>query len=176
LAASLSQEALAEAAQNVRLVGYNDLQGRTALMVTTKSDAANGNWVYVGHHESFTDGKPLLNPITGKMEYNGTSILDVTNPKRPTYLAHIPGEPGKARRIAPGQTRDRERPAPVGPALGEGFGQRVPDSRAEPVAFAEVEVVVRADVHGRGNHRVRDRRHRRNVVRSWGGLSSAWLH
>ena len=39
-------------AQNVRLVGYNDLQGRTALVTTTKSDPANGNWVYVGHHEA----------------------------------------------------------------------------------------------------------------------------
>ena len=48
----------AESAQNVRLVGYNDLQGRTALVVTTKSDPANGNWAYVGHHDSFRDGKP----------------------------------------------------------------------------------------------------------------------
>ena len=66
----------AEGAQNVRLVGYNDLQGRESLVVTTKSDPANGNWVYVGHHESFWDGKPKLNPITGKMEWNGTSILE----------------------------------------------------------------------------------------------------
>src|SRR5439155_22844059 len=54
---------MSDDAQNIRLVGYNDLQGRTALQVTTKSDPANGNWVYVGHHESFRDGKPLLNPI-----------------------------------------------------------------------------------------------------------------
>src|SRR3982750_2462398 len=83
---------LADAAQNVRLVGYNDLQGRTALVVTTKSDPANGSWVYVGHHESFTDGKPLLNPITGKMEFNGTSILDITDPSRPKLVWHIPNE------------------------------------------------------------------------------------
>ena len=38
-------------AENVRLVGYTDLQGRETLVVTTKSDDANGNWVYVGHHE-----------------------------------------------------------------------------------------------------------------------------
>ena len=69
--------------------GYNDLQGRTALVVTTKSDPANGNWVYVGHHESFRDGKPLLNPITGKMEFNGTSILEISDPSKPaTGLAH----------------------------------------------------------------------------------------
>ena len=83
---------LAEAAQNVRLVGHNDLQGRTALVVTTKSDAANGNWVYVGHHESFAEGKPLLNPITGKMEWNGTSILEITDPAKPRLVWHIPNE------------------------------------------------------------------------------------
>ena len=75
-----SADPLAEAAENVRLVGYNDLQGRTALVTTTKSDPANGNWVYIGHHDSFHDEKPLLNPITGKMEFNGTSILDITDP------------------------------------------------------------------------------------------------
>ena len=32
----------------MQLVGYNDLQGGQALQVTTKSDAANGNLVYVG--------------------------------------------------------------------------------------------------------------------------------
>lgn len=32
-----------DGAENVRLVGYNDLQGRQALQVTTRSDAANGN-------------------------------------------------------------------------------------------------------------------------------------
>ena len=53
---------LSDGAQNVRLVGYNDLQGRTALVVTTKSDPANGNWVYVGHHESFTRREAAAQP------------------------------------------------------------------------------------------------------------------
>jgi hypothetical protein len=61
-------------------------------MVTTKSDAANGNWVYVGHHESFRDGQPLLNSITGKMEFNGTSILEITDPARPKLVWHIPND------------------------------------------------------------------------------------
>ena len=90
--ASAAPDPLAEAAQNVRLVGYNDLQGRTALVVTTKSDAANGNWVYVGHHESFADGKPLLNPITGQMEWNGTSILEIGDPAHPKLVWHIPND------------------------------------------------------------------------------------
>jgi hypothetical protein len=88
-------DSLAEAAENVRLVGYNDLQGRTALVTTTKSDPANGNWVYIGHHDSFRDEKPLLNPITGKMEFNGTSILDITDPAQPKYVWHIPNQTNK---------------------------------------------------------------------------------
>ena len=78
-----------DGAQNVKLVGYNDLQGRTALVTTTKSDPANGNWVYIGHHDSFHDEKPLPNPITGKMEFNGTSILDISDPgQAEVRLAH----------------------------------------------------------------------------------------
>jgi hypothetical protein len=87
-----SADPRAEAAENVRLVGYNDLQGRTALVVTTKSDPANGNWVYVGHHESFNEEKPLLNPITGKMEWNGTSVLEIGDPANPRLVWHIPNE------------------------------------------------------------------------------------
>jgi len=76
----------------VRLVGYNDLQGRESLVVTTLSDAANGSWVYVGHHESYWDQKPKLNPITGKDEWNGTSILNVADPANPKLVWHIPNE------------------------------------------------------------------------------------
>ncbi len=83
---------LADAAENVRLVGYNDLQGRESLVVTTLSDQANGSWVYVGHHESYWDQKPKMNPITGKMEWNGTSILDVADPSKPKLVWHIPNE------------------------------------------------------------------------------------
>src|SRR3989475_10444591 len=44
---------------------------------------------YVGHH-----GGRAPNPLTGADEDNGTSIVDVTDPARPRYLAHIPGMPG----------------------------------------------------------------------------------
>ena len=87
--ANPAADPMSDGAQNVRLVGHNDLQGRTALMVQTKSDPANGNWVYVGHHESFRDGKPLLNPITGKMEFNGTSILEISDPANQIGRAHV---------------------------------------------------------------------------------------
>src|SRR5262245_6681140 len=91
-ATSTPGDARADDARNVRLVGYNDLQGRESLVVTTLSDAANGNWVYVGHHESYWDQKPKLNPITGKEEWNGTSILNVADPSNPKLVWHIPNE------------------------------------------------------------------------------------
>ena len=91
-AASASADSRAEDAQNVRLVGYHDLQGRESLVVTTLSDAANGSWVYVGHHESYWDGKPKMNPITGKEEWNGTSILNVDDPANPKLVWHIPND------------------------------------------------------------------------------------
>src|SRR5262249_34546284 len=48
-------------------------------------------WIaYVGHH-----GGEAFNPLTGTMEKNGTSIVDVTDPGRPKYLKHIPGPSGE---------------------------------------------------------------------------------
>src|SRR3990172_7216381 len=33
-----------------------------------------------------------MNPITGKMEWNGTSVLDVSDPASPKYVWHIPND------------------------------------------------------------------------------------
>ena len=54
--------------------------------------------------------KPI-NPLTGKAESNGTSILDVTDPASPKYLAHIPGAAGHLRggRRADGARLRRQR-------------------------------------------------------------------
>ncbi len=74
-------------ASNMDLVGYNDLQARSAYQPVIQKQGER--WIaYVGHH-----GGEALNPQTGKMEPNGTSIVDVTDPKHPQYLVHIPGEP-----------------------------------------------------------------------------------
>src|SRR5438132_3534498 len=74
---------------NLSLAGYSDLQGRSAYQPVVHE--SNGRWIaYVGHH-----GGSALNPLTGKAEDNGTSILDVTDPRNPKYLSHIPGEPGQ---------------------------------------------------------------------------------
>jgi len=75
---------------NMELVGSSDLQGRSAYQPVVHKHG-NRFIAYIGHH-----GGTALNPITGQSESNGTSILDVTNPKQPKYLAHIPGEPGQA--------------------------------------------------------------------------------
>ena len=74
-------------ASNMDLVGYNDLQARSAYQPVVQKQGER--WIaYVGHH-----GGEAVNPQTGKMEPNGTSIVDVTDPKHPKYLFHIPGEP-----------------------------------------------------------------------------------
>jgi hypothetical protein len=78
---------------NMRLVGFNDLQGRSAYQPTIHRQG--DRWIaYIGHHGG-TDAVPKpVNPLTGQPEFNGTSILDVTDPARPKYLAHISGQEG----------------------------------------------------------------------------------
>ncbi len=71
-------------ALHVRLIGHNDLQGREALQVVLK-----GNYAYVGHHRG-----EQYNPLTGKVEPNGTTILNVSDPKHPEIVTHIPGYTG----------------------------------------------------------------------------------
>jgi hypothetical protein len=75
--------------RDMALVGYNDLQARSAYQPTIHRQG--NRWIaYIGHH-----GGVQRNPITGRDESNGTSIVDVTDAKRPRYLAHIPGEEGE---------------------------------------------------------------------------------
>ena len=87
LAVSASGQVTTPRSSNMDLVGYNDLQNRSAYQPVIQKQGAR--WIaYIGHH-----GGEALNPLTGKMEPNGTSLVDVTDPKKPVYLAHIPGEP-----------------------------------------------------------------------------------
>jgi hypothetical protein len=76
-------------ARNMRLVGYNDLQARSAYQPVIQHQG-NRYIAYVGHH-----GGEHLNPLTGSREQNGTSIIDVTDTANPRYLAHIPGDAGQ---------------------------------------------------------------------------------
>jgi hypothetical protein len=85
---AVAQQAKAEKS-NMELVGHDDLQARSAYQPTIEKQG-NRFILYVGHHAG-----NVLNPLSGQMEGNGTSVLDVTDPKKPKYLAHIPGEVAK---------------------------------------------------------------------------------
>lgn len=92
-----------DGAQSVRLVGYHDMQGRQAMQVTTRSDEANGNWAYVGHSPNARPGydgseEAQLNSITGAVEFNGTSIFEISDPANPRLAWHIPGLQGSNHR------------------------------------------------------------------------------
>ncbi len=70
------------------LLGYDDLQGRSAYQPAVHEQ--NGRWIaYIGHH-----GGRTRNPLTVRDEDNGTSLVDVTDPRKPRFIAHIPGAPG----------------------------------------------------------------------------------
>jgi hypothetical protein len=83
---------------NMQLVGSNDLQHRSTYQPTIQKQGSS-YYLYAGHHTLATAGEgsdpsnatlPSLNPLTGKNEENGTSIVDVTTPSAPVYKAHIP--------------------------------------------------------------------------------------
>jgi hypothetical protein len=80
-------------AQNMRLVGYDDLQGRSAYQPIIHKQG-NRYIAYIGHHGGTPDVPKPINKLTGQAEFNGTSIVDVTDPAHPKYLKHIPGLEG----------------------------------------------------------------------------------
>src|ERR1700739_2457455 len=81
-------------ASNMKLVGTSDLQARSAYQPTIHHQG--DRWIaYIGHHGGSDDIPAPVNPMTGKAEPNGTSIVDVTDPAHPKYLHHIPGQEGK---------------------------------------------------------------------------------
>ena len=89
-AAAAAEDGSKPEARNMRLAGYSDLQARTAYQPTIQKQG--NRWIaYIGHH-----GDQKRNPLNGRIEHNGTSIIDVTDVKNPKYLFHIPGEEGKA--------------------------------------------------------------------------------
>src|SRR2546430_1558749 len=80
---------------DMKRVGTNDLQARSSYQPTVHR-YSNNRWIlFVGHHALGTNPVtrqqlPSFNRITGKNEPNGTSILDVSDPRRPRFLVHIP--------------------------------------------------------------------------------------
>src|SRR5215467_7371971 len=80
-------------AQNMRLVGYNDLQERSAYQPTIHRQG-DRYIAYIGHHGGTPDVPKPLNKLTGQPEFNGTSVLDVTDPANPKNRRQIPGIEG----------------------------------------------------------------------------------
>ena len=70
--------------RNMQLVGYNDLQGRAAYHPIPHR-YGDRMIFFVGHHAG-----AQMNPMTGELEKNGMSVLDVTDPARPVYVKHVP--------------------------------------------------------------------------------------
>src|SRR5215471_21685035 len=81
---TVAQQQRAES-RDMTLLGTNDLQARSAYQPVIQKQG-NRYIAYIGHHAG-----TMPNTLTGKMEDNGTSVVDVTNPRQPKYIAHIPG-------------------------------------------------------------------------------------
>jgi len=95
---------MAPDALNLTLLGHQELQGRTAYQPTihkyNAGPAAGHTFLFVGHFS----GQSVLNPLTGVVEANGTSIVDVTNPSSPVYVHHIPSNGSQMVRVCDGVT------------------------------------------------------------------------
>jgi hypothetical protein len=81
-------------AMNMRMVGHHDLQARSAYQPVILH-TGDRYLAFVGHHGSSKARPKPLNALNGKEEFNGTSILDVTDPKQPKLLGHVPGDAGE---------------------------------------------------------------------------------
>src|SRR5690349_19906803 len=80
-------------AKNMRLVGYNDLHGRSAYQPTVHHQGSR-YIAYVGHHGGTPDQPQPVLRMTGQAEYNVTSIVDVNDQRVPKYHAHMLGLKG----------------------------------------------------------------------------------
>jgi hypothetical protein len=79
-----------EDAFNMHLLGFEALQGRAAYQPTIVKQGSR-YIAYIGHH-----GGKHMNPLIGKEEFNGTSIVDVTDPAKPKLLVHLTGQQNMA--------------------------------------------------------------------------------
>jgi hypothetical protein len=74
-----------ESIWNMKVEGYNDNQARPIYQPLIVNQ--NGREILYAGNLAGT----ALNPLTGVQESNGTSIIDVTDVKKPKFLYHIPG-------------------------------------------------------------------------------------
>ena len=75
----------------MRLVGYNDLQARSAYQPVIHRQGSR-YIAYVGHH-----GGVQVESADGREEQNGTSIIDVTDPAKPAVSRAHPGRQRRGR-------------------------------------------------------------------------------
>ena len=86
-AAAQEIAASAESASNFELVAHDPLQARQTYQIEPHQQ--DGRWyLYLGHLRGSE-----RNPLTGEVEQNGVSVVDVTDPKNPRYINHIPPTP-----------------------------------------------------------------------------------
>jgi hypothetical protein len=93
---------------NTKLVGRSDLQARSAYQPTIHKYPDGRYIAFVGHHAG-----QALNPLTGVMEGNGTSIVDVTNARQPVYLRHLVATEGQAQMVQICNGSDLPNPTPA---------------------------------------------------------------
>jgi hypothetical protein len=78
-----------ESIWNMKVVGYTDNQGRAS---------SDDGWIenQGGRYIAYVADSPgkELNPLTGKVENNGTSLIDVTDVAHPKLISHIPTDSG----------------------------------------------------------------------------------
>lgn len=73
--------------ENMALLAHHPLDGRPSY--TPMPHLYEDRWIlFAGHHAG-----EAINSLNGEIEGNGTSILDVTDPTNPVYLAHIAAPP-----------------------------------------------------------------------------------
>ena len=122
VAATFSMSAIADKpsdvapdSHNLLWLGHADLQGRTAYQPTLHTQMYQGKnhvFLYVGHFgiSASPSGNHAPIPDTTEsgspLEANGTSIVDVTDPRHPVQVAHIatPGGGAQMARVCDGKT------------------------------------------------------------------------
>lgn len=74
---------------NMQVIGFQDNQGRPS---------SDDGWIedQNGRYIAYVANSPgtAFNPLTGRNEKNGTSLIDVTDPRHPAFLSHIPAPSG----------------------------------------------------------------------------------
>lgn len=93
----LSDGRTAQSAWNMELVGYDTLDGRSTYQPFVIRQG-NRYIAYMAHHAGTAVNRLIHCDTTASpgcnVQTNGTSLLDVTDPAHPVYLAHIPGPGG----------------------------------------------------------------------------------